>query len=88
MVHLIALYNRNGIVYLKFNDLVRVLRQWYTPYQAILSIRKAHPFGAYKQPKAFKEAITGVEIYEKYKKLLTDKKTGKVFINFGYEHQN
>ena len=87
MIQFIALYNRHGILYLKFNDLVRVLRQWYKPYQAILSIRKEYTFGTYKQPKAFKEPIPGIDIYEKYKKLLSDKKTGMVFINFSHEHQ-
>ena len=88
MIQFIALSNRHGVLYLKFNDLEKVLQQWYKPYQAILTIRQEHPFGAYKQPKVFKEAIPGVEIYEKYKKLLTDKKAGMVFIDFGHEHQN
>lgn len=87
MIQFIALYNRHGLVYLKFDNLVKVMQQWSQPYQAIINIRQEHPPSAYKQPKEFKEAIPGVEIYEKYKKLLTEKKTGMVFIDFGDESQ-
>ncbi|MDJ0597633.1 MAG: hypothetical protein QNJ37_02140 [Crocosphaera sp.] len=86
MIQFIALSNRHGISHLKFDDLIKVMQKWYKPYQAIMGIRQEHPPSQYKQPKAFKEAIPGVEIYEKYKKWLTDKKTGMVFIDFGDEN--
>ena len=52
----------------------------------MIGIREQHPPSEYKQPKAFKEPIPGLEIYEKYKKWLTDQKTGMVFIDFGDEN--
>ena len=83
MIQFIALSNRHAISYIKFDDLMKVMRKWFKPYQAIIGIREQHPPSEYKQPKEFKEAIPGIEIYEKYKKWLTDKKTGIVFIDFG-----
>ncbi|WP_107667039.1 hypothetical protein [Cyanothece sp. BG0011] len=86
MIQFIALANRHGISHLKFDELIKVMKKWYKPYQAVIGIRQEHPPSEYKQPKEFKEAIPGVEIYEKYKKWLTDKKTGMVFIDFGDDH--
>ncbi len=85
MIQFIALSNRHAISYLKFNDLMKVMRKWFRSYQSVIGIRQEHPPSQYKQPKEFKEAIPGVEIYEKYKKWLTDKKTGMVFVDFGDE---
>ncbi|EAM50900.1 hypothetical protein WH8501_05795 [Crocosphaera watsonii WH 8501] len=51
----------------------------------MIGIRQEHPPSQYKQPKAFKQAIPGVKIYAKYKKWLTDKKTGMVFLDLGDE---
>ncbi|ACK67537.1 conserved hypothetical protein [Rippkaea orientalis PCC 8801] len=78
-----ALSNRHSISYLKFEELVKVLRKWFYPYQAIVGIRQEHPAKDYKLPKEFTEPIPGVEVYEKYKKWFTDKKTGITYINFG-----
>ena len=83
MIQYIALSHRHAISYLKFDNLTKVMQQWFKPYQAMIAIRQEHPPGQYKQPKEFQEAIPGVEIYEKYKKWLTDKKTGIVYIDFG-----
>ncbi|EAZ89264.1 hypothetical protein [Crocosphaera chwakensis] len=86
MIQFIALANRHGISHMKFDDLIKVMQKWYKPYQAVIGIRQEHPPSEYKQPKEFKEAIPGIEIYEKYRKWLTDKKTGMVFIDFGDDH--
>ncbi|MDJ0732262.1 MAG: hypothetical protein QNJ33_19980 [Crocosphaera sp.] len=86
MIQYIALSNRHSISHLKFDDLMKVMKKWYKPYQAVIGIRQEHPPSDYKQPQAFKAAIPGVEIYQKYKKWLTDKKSGMVFIDFGDEH--
>ncbi len=83
MIQYIALSNRHSISHLKFDELIKVMKKWYQPYQAVMGIRQEHPPTEYKQPKEFQESIPGVEIYEKYKKSLTDKKTGMVFIDFG-----
>ncbi len=85
MIQFIALSNRHAISYMKFDDLMKVMGKWFKPYQSMIGIRQEHPPSQYKQPKEFKEGIPGLEIYEKYKKWLTDKKTGMVFIDFGDE---
>ena len=83
MIQFIALSNRHAISYLKFDDLIKVMRKWFKPYQSVMGIRQEHSPNKYKQPQEFKESIPGLEIYNKYKKWLTDKKTGMVFIDFG-----
>ncbi|MGK7942209.1 MAG: hypothetical protein AB4062_19040 [Crocosphaera sp.] len=86
MIQFIALSNRHAISYMKFDDLIKVMRKWFKPYYAMIGIREEHPPTEYKQPKEFKEPIPGLEIYEKYKKWLTDQKTGMVFVDFGDEN--
>ncbi|HAC63748.1 MAG TPA: hypothetical protein DCF68_09460 [Cyanothece sp. UBA12306] len=83
MIQYIALSQRHTLSYLKFEDLVKVMRKWIHPYQAIVDIRQTYSAKEYKLPKEFTEPLPGVEIYEKYKKSLTDKKTGFTYINFG-----
>lgn len=83
MIQYIALSNRHAISFMKFDDLMKVMKKWFKPYQAILGIRQEHPHTQYKQPKEFQEFIPGADIYEKYKKWLTDKKTGMTYIDFG-----
>ncbi|MDJ0510099.1 MAG: hypothetical protein QNJ64_12725 [Crocosphaera sp.] len=85
MIQFIALSNRHAISYMKFDDLMKVMQKWFKPYQAMIGIRAEHPPTEYKQPQEFKEPIPGIEIYEKYKKWLTDQKTGMKFVNFGGE---
>ncbi len=83
MIQYIALSNRHSLSYLKFNELVQVIRKWFRPYQAIVGIRNEHPATEYKQPKEFAEPIPGVEVYQKYKKWFTDRQTGMTFVDFG-----
>ncbi len=83
MIQYLALSHKHGLVYLKFDKLVRVLRKWFKPYQAAMAIRQEYPPKEYHQPKEFTEPIPGVEVYEKYKKWLTDKKSGMTYIDFG-----
>ena len=85
MIQYIALSNRHGISHIKFEELMNVMRKWYRHYMAVIGIRDEHPRSEYRQPKEFKEAIPGVEIYAKYRKWLTDKNTGMVFVDFGDE---
>lgn len=83
MLQYIALSYRHGKSYAKFAELLQVMRKWYLPYQAILEIRKQYPNSSFLLPKQFSEAIAGVEIYEKYRKALTDTKTGFTYVDFG-----
>lgn len=85
MIQYIGLSNRHGLSNLKFKELMNVMKKWDQAYQTLIGIRQEHPPSQYKQPKAFKQAIPGVKIYAKYKKWLTDKKTGMVFLDLGDE---
>ena len=83
MMQYIALTYRHGKSYAQFAELLQVMRQWYLPYRAILDIRQRYPRSSFKLPKQFSEDITGVAIYDKYRKSLTDAKTGFTYVDFG-----
>lgn len=85
MIQYIALSYRHGLSYLKFDELVKVMRQWVRPYNAIVGIRNEHSPKEFRIPKEFTEPIPGVEIYFKYKGKLTDQKTGFTYLNFDEE---
>ena len=83
MMQYIALAYRHGKSYAQFAELLQVMRQWYLPYRAILDIRQRYPRSSFKLPKQFSEDIPGVAIYDKYRKSLTDAKTGFTYVDFG-----
>ena len=83
MMQYIALTYRHGKSYAQFAELLQVMRQWYLPYRAILDIRQRYPRSSFKLPKQFSEDIPGVAIYDKYRKSLTDAKTGFTYVDFG-----
>jgi hypothetical protein len=85
MLQYIVLNYKHKVTYIKFHDLIRVLRKWLKPYQAMLKIRRKYSSDQYRQPKDFTEPIVGESIYEKYKKLLTDSKTGRIYIDLSEE---
>ncbi|WP_013321414.1 hypothetical protein [Gloeothece verrucosa] len=82
MVQYITLGYRHKLSYVKFEELMNVMRLWYKPYQVIEALRQQYTPKEYKLPKAFSEPLPGIEIYEKYKKSLTDKNTGFTYIDF------
>ncbi len=79
----IALSYRHGLSYLKFDELINILKKWSRHYHALNGIRSAHPSEQYKQPQEFSDPIPGIAIYEKYKKSLTNPKTGMAYVDFG-----
>ncbi|NCR16667.1 MAG: hypothetical protein GPJ22_04725 [Microcystis aeruginosa LL13-03] len=83
MLQYIALTYRHGKSYAQFAELLQVMRKWYLPYRAILDIRRRYPRTSFKLPKQFSEDIAGVAIYDKYRKSLTDAKTGFTYVDFG-----
>jgi hypothetical protein len=85
MIQYIALQYRHQHSYLKFQELIAVMRKWFKPYQAILGIRQEYSPHEYRQPKDFSAEIPGLAIYEKYQKRLTDQKTGYIYVEFGEE---
>lgn len=85
MVQYIALNYRHGLSFIKFEELMSILKRWYGPYRTLIGIREAHPSHLYKQPRDFQDPIAGESTYFKYINWLTDKKTGIVYIDFETE---
>ncbi|MEB3310664.1 MAG: hypothetical protein VKJ02_10560 [Snowella sp.] len=85
MVQYIGLNYRHGLSYLKFDELMGVLKRWYRPYQTVIGIRSEHPPHQYKQPPEFSQELIGEEVYLKYVKWLTDKKSGITYVDFDTE---
>jgi hypothetical protein len=85
IIQYIALNQKYQYSFEKLKELIELMRRWYSPYQAILAIRKAHPPSEYRQPQEFQQPIPGEEIYLKYKKWLTDTNTGRSYIDFPAE---
>ena len=83
MLQYIALTYRHSKSYAQFAELLKVMRKWYLPYRAILDIRQRYPRTSFKLPKQFSEDIPGEAIYDKYRKSLTDAKTGLTYVDFG-----
>ena len=82
MIQYIGLSYRHSLSYIKFEELMEITKRWFRPYQTALSIRAAHPPHQYKQPIDFAPEFLGEDVYFKYLKWLTDKKTGTVYIDF------
>ena len=78
----IALEYRHGMVRIKFEGLLEIMRKWYKPYMIVTNIRNQFSQEQYQIPKDFTEAIPGLKIYDKYKKSLTDNRTDYTYINF------
>ncbi len=85
MVQYIGLNYRHGLSYIKFDELMGILKRWYRPYQTVIGIRSEHPPHQYKQPREFSEELIGEEVYLKYVKWLTDKKSGITYVDFDTE---
>jgi hypothetical protein len=85
IIQYVALNQKHELSFPKFEELIKVIGRWYSPYQAILGIRQAHPPSEYRQPQEFQQSIPGEEIYLKYKKWLTDPNTGRSYIDFPAE---
>jgi hypothetical protein len=81
IIQYISLSHQHEISYIKFSELMRVMRKWYRYYQTLREILQTHPANQYKLPPEFNEPIPGEELYLKYQKWLTDKKTGLVYID-------
>ncbi|MDJ0662515.1 MAG: hypothetical protein QNJ42_23980 [Crocosphaera sp.] len=83
IIQYIALEERHKKSYGQFEQLINVMRQWYPLYEAIQGIREEYPEKDYRKPKDFIKVIPGMDLYHKYKKYLTDQKTGYRYIDFG-----
>lgn len=81
MLQYIALEYRYQASLDKFEEFIRIIKQWYEYYKTIISIRQEYPSQQYQQPKEFTQEIPGLNLYLKYKKSLTDQKTGYSYID-------
>ncbi len=81
MIQIISLAHQYEVSYLKFEQLMKVIKKWHYNYQVILQIYQDYPGSQYKLPKDFSEPIPGEALYLKYRKLLTDTKTGMVYLD-------
>jgi hypothetical protein len=83
IVQFIALGHQHQITALKFEELVKVLRQWLKYYSKIMEIQQAYPETDYKQPLEFTTPIPGEAIYRKYLGALTDKNQQVYYYDLG-----
>jgi hypothetical protein len=73
MLQYFGLKQRHSVVYLKFQELMEVLRKWLKPYNSVIAIRQEYESNKYHQPKEFTEDIPGLNIYQKYEQYVENK---------------
>jgi hypothetical protein len=66
MLQVIGLEKRHQISFVKFKELITLLKKWYKPYHFVTTIREEYPSEKYHQSKEFTEEIPGINIYKKY----------------------
>lgn len=82
MIQYVSLLDKYALSFPKFEELIVVMRKWYRCDRTIFGIREQYPAKEYKQPKEFSAEIPGTDVYLKYQNWLTDKKTGRRYIDF------
>ncbi|QHV00953.1 hypothetical protein [Synechocystis sp. CACIAM 05] len=83
IVQFIALNHQHRNTVLKFEELIKVLRQWLRYYSLIFNIQQSYPETDYKQPPEFTEPIPGEKVYRKYLNALTDKNQQIYYYDLG-----
>ncbi len=78
----VTLENHYEGAFEQFQRLLQLLKDWYKPFRVLVAIREEHPAEQYRQPQAFEREIPGLTLFQKYKKSLTDEKTGHSYISF------
>ncbi|NJK40897.1 MAG: hypothetical protein HC934_05195, partial [Acaryochloridaceae cyanobacterium SU_2_1] len=71
MLQYIALEEKYKNAYPKFQELVVLLQEWQQHFLVIKNIRQEYASKIYKPEKAFKTAVLGVDIYQKYQPYLS-----------------
>jgi hypothetical protein len=69
----ISLERRYSSDFVKFNELINILHNWYISYQVAVGIRQEYPVSEYRQPQSFKREISGLNLYQKYQQFINDK---------------
>jgi hypothetical protein len=67
----LSLSHKHKLAYIKFQELLTILNQWYTHYQLLKTIRDEYTAPQFIQPKTFKQELLGLGSYTKYKGFLT-----------------
>ncbi|WP_373479398.1 hypothetical protein [Geminocystis sp.] len=70
MLQYIALKQKHQNSYLQFQRLLEILTQWFHFYLIIQDLREHYPESQFEAPSEFKQSISGLEIYLKYKSVL------------------
>jgi len=70
MLQYIALKQKHQNSYLQFQRLLEILTQWFHFYLIIQDLREHYPESQFEAPPEFKQSISGLEIYLKYKSVL------------------
>jgi hypothetical protein len=71
ILQIIGLIERHADAYIKFGQLVELLKKWDKLHQSIAMVRQAYTSDKYTIPQEFKEKIPGLNVYQKYGKYLT-----------------
>ena len=66
----LALGRRHEKSFQEFQSLIKVLKQWETPYDSLKVIRQQYSNKEYSLPKEFYKEIPGLDIYRKYQEYL------------------
>jgi hypothetical protein len=72
ILQIIGLIERHADAYIKFGQLVELLKKWDKLHQSIAMVRQAYTSDKYTIPQEFKEKIPGLNVYQKYGKYLID----------------
>jgi len=68
LLQYIGLNYRYQDSFAKFEQLLKILKKWETPYQTIVALRQEYNASNYRLPKEFFQPIPGLNIYKKYEK--------------------
>lgn len=68
MLQYMGLINRYQDAYTKFQELIKILKQWQKPYHVFRTIREEYTADQYRVPPEFNQEIPGLNVYNKYEK--------------------
>lgn len=70
----LSLGRKHEKAFQNFQSLIKVLKQWKTPYDSLTVIRQEYSDSEYSLPKEFRQEIPGLSIYKKYQEYLEKNK--------------
>ncbi|MEL6494070.1 MAG: hypothetical protein AAFQ41_02975 [Cyanobacteria bacterium J06623_7] len=72
ILQIVALMHRHGDAYIKFKELVNLLRKWEKPFETVKMIREEYNRQEYTLPSEFTTDIIGESVYQKHVEYLPD----------------